>query len=122
MKSGKSNTETLPAQISGKSNSISLKKCNLADRIKTVSHWILEGNSMFDVLEAMDAASLTKPDQKKIMGGVLEYFTKSGDADPDVVRGWCLESLRELYRKMVAIGDFANAVKVVKDIFNLNNK
>ena len=77
---------------------------------------------MFDVMEAMDAEGLTKAEQKAIMGGVLEYFTKSGEADPDVVRGWCLESLRELYRKMVAIGDFANAAKVVKDIFNLNNK
>lgn len=101
-----------------------MTKCNdFQAHVKKVIYWILNGHSMLDINEAMEQEW---PDNKElhkaIMNHVLLFFTKSGEANPDIVRGWCLESLRELYRKMVDIGDFANAAKVIKDIYNLNNK
>ena len=38
------------------------------------------------------------------------------DADPDVLRGWCFEAYRELYRKMVDVGDYKGAIAAIKEL------
>ncbi len=90
--------------------------------IKKVVFWILDGNSMFDVNEVLKKEFKTIKKQRAVMTGVLDYFVRSGQANTDVVRGWCLESLRELYRKMIESGDFVNAARTVRDIYKFNEK
>lgn len=43
-------------------------------------------------------------------------------ADRTVIRGWCLEALREMYRRMVDIGDYAGALKAIKELMHYANK
>lgn len=97
-----------------------LAKISLEAEVQQVVNWILAGHCMFDVGEAITAKITTDAKKKKqIMDHVLQYFINSGQASPDVIRGWALESLRDLYRRMIEIGDFSNAAKVVKDIVSL---
>ncbi|MCP4581016.1 MAG: hypothetical protein GY839_05320 [candidate division Zixibacteria bacterium] len=123
MKSGKSKKEALPTRRRA-SSSNTLKPCEVLDvDIKTVTGWVIDGNSMFDIGEAMEKhwpGNLIY--HKALMEKVKEYFVNSSEADGNVIRGWCLESLRDLYRKMVEIGDFSNAAKVIKDIAKMSNK
>jgi hypothetical protein len=90
--------------------------------IKRVVFWILAGNSMFDVHEAIAKEYPGKKQREALMAAVLDYFIRSGQANTDVVKGWCLESLRELYRKMVENADYPNAARVIKDIYSMNDK
>jgi fructose-specific component phosphotransferase system IIB-like protein len=46
----------------------------------------------------------------------VAIFRATADADTTVIRGWCLEAYRELYRRMVAIGDFAGALRAVQSL------
>lgn len=49
----------------------------------------------------------------------MDELTKSADLLPETVRGWCFEVTRDLYRKMTAIGDFAGALRAVKQILEM---
>jgi hypothetical protein len=37
-----------------------------------------------------------------------------------VRRGWCLEALRNLYNKLLETGDYAGAIRAVKEIATLS--
>ena len=49
----------------------------------------------------------------------MEHLANVGAADPQVIDGWCFESARDLYQKMVEVGDFANALRAIKEIHRL---
>lgn len=105
-----------------KSKQIQKKDAVTDDQVKKVVYWILDGESMFDIAEAMTAEFPRKDHRKKLMDAVLAYFVRSGQANTDVVRGWCLESLREIYRKMMDNADHAGAAGVIKSIYRLNDQ
>jgi hypothetical protein len=46
-----------------------------------------------------------------LLQAIEEHFTKAGQADPDVVRGYVIEAYRELYRKALTIADLGTALK-----------
>ena len=117
MKSGKTKKEPLPEKDPAKSSASSLAKCNNnAQRVKAVTEWIIDGHSMADIDEALNAYSKEAAKKKKLLLEVMTYFKNSGQSDPDTIRGWCLECLRNSYQKMINIGDYANAIKAVKQI------
>jgi hypothetical protein len=94
-----------------------LAKHTIDAQVQQVVTWIIDGHSRYDVVEAIENKITKNAKEKRLlMDKVLEYFTNSSQADPAVIRGWAIESLRELYRRMVETGDFAGARQVVKDI------
>lgn len=46
----------------------------------------------------------------------------SGTIDADTVSGWCFEATRDMYRRMVEIGDFAGALRAVKQLAEFAKK
>lgn len=80
---------------------------------------MLAGHSLSDVIEYM---------QNKQKGISVEqatewafsWFEQSADIPEKSRLGWCLEAYRELYRKMLDIGDFNGAVRCVTEIQKLN--
>lgn len=50
---------------------------------------------------------------------VMERLKDAADIEAEVLFGWCLESCRDLYRRMVEIGDFAGALRAVKQLAEL---
>jgi len=49
-------------------------------------------------------------------------FRAYGKADQDEIKGWCLAASRDLARKMISVGDFASALKAVKQIYDIAHK
>jgi hypothetical protein len=80
-----------------------------------VVQWLIIGASENDVLEALKAKYPTA-DARKTMLAVREHFAAEGQPDTDALRGWVLVSYRELYRRMLEVGDFDGARKVLKNI------
>lgn len=91
------------------------------DSVVQVFKWVVAGNSETDIREAL-AEKFPGSDPVKCLTAVMVRLKSSGDADRDVVFGWCVESTRDLYRRMVEIGDFANALRAVKQMSDLVNK
>jgi hypothetical protein len=84
-------------------------------QLNQVIKWILAGATERDIAEAI---AQTYPDAtaRPLLTAAVQQITKSANYDPRIVRGWCFEATRELYRRMVEIGDFPGALRAVKQL------
>jgi hypothetical protein len=80
-----------------------------------VVQWLITGASEHDVLEALKA-KYPDADTMKTLAAVRRHFAAEGQPDTDALRGWVLASYRELYRRMIEVGDFDGARKTLKNI------
>lgn len=80
---------------------------------------MLEGHSLTDVIEYMQKENKDLTGEQAAQWA-FTWFEQSADIPEKSRLGWCLEAYRELYRKMVEIGDFNGAVKCVTEIQKLN--
>lgn len=80
--------------------------------------WILEGHRDADIKESL-AEAYPKEDAGKLIADTLKYLAIVSRSDTTVLRGWCLEAYRELYRKMVDVGDYAGAIRAVKELHKI---
>lgn len=83
-----------------------------------VVDWLLTGASERQVMEAL-AAKFPGSDRRQIMAAVQQQLKAAGNPDGDAVRGWALLSYRKLYQQMLQVGDYAGAIKCIKEITNL---
>ena len=84
-----------------------------------VKKWMLDGHSSTDIFEAL-AAEHPNADPSAAIDNALESFHAVATADLTVLRGWSLEAYRNLYQKMVDMGDYANATRCVKAIYDIS--
>jgi hypothetical protein len=104
----------LPTGDPTKSTSISTTKCNPFEEVKT---WFLDGHTAAEIREAINQRhGKTAKQADALIAKVLDHFEEIGTADNTVIRGWGLEAQRHLYQKMVEIGDYANAARLVRDM------
>lgn len=74
---------------------------------------IVSGCNEFELLESF-TTQFPDADKNIVLPEVMELFKRASDFDSDVLIGWCLESARDLYRRMVLANDFNGAIKAVK--------
>jgi hypothetical protein len=85
------------------------------DQVNQVLKWILSGASERDVTEAVTNCYQTTDPQPLILAALHE-LRQAADADPQTIRGFCIEAVRDLYRRMLEIGDFTGALRAVKQL------
>lgn len=87
-------------------------------RVDQTVRWMLTGARDADVVDAIRA---TWPDQElqTLIVAAVNQLAESGEFSRQVVRGWCFEATKDLYRRMVEIGDFAGALRAVKMLTDL---
>lgn len=87
-------------------------------RVEQVLAWLIEGHREHHVVEAVVHHW---PDQnvRDLMFAIVDRLKKAGSWSPGAVRGWCFEAAKDLYRRMVEIGDFAGALRAVKQIHDM---
>ncbi len=98
----------LPAELVKKGPT----KCPQLHQIK---QWVITGHDEHDVREAI-ADKFPGMDPDAALSEIVVYLSEAGQASGDVVRGFCLEAYREIYSRMMGIGDFANAARVIKEL------
>ena len=89
--------------------------------VEKVVQWLTTGQTEADVREALGEMFPAAP-PSIVMTKLGERLQAEGRPDCVAVRGWAFLALRELYRKMVEIGDFDGALKAVKEITTLAHK
>ena len=89
-----------------------------AERVEQTVKWLLTGARDADVVEAIRT---TWPDQElqPLILAAIDNLAKSAEFEAAVVRGWCFEATKQLYQNMTAIGDFAGALRAVKQLAEL---
>lgn len=87
-------------------------------RVDQVVRWLLTGARDSDVVEAIRA---TWPDQDlpPLLAAAVADLAKAGTFNRAVLRGWCFEATKHLYHRMVEIGDFAGALRAVRQLADL---
>jgi len=83
-----------------------------------VIDWLLTGASEQQIREAL---SEKYPDVNaaEVMVEVQTQLQAAGRPNTDAVKGWALMAYRKIYQQMLQIGDYAGALKAVKEITNL---
>jgi len=76
---------------------------------------MLQGASGSQIIEAI-AQKYPSLDIGTLLAGAGNHFERIAMADTQLLRGWCYEATRDLYRRMLEIGDYANALKAVKQM------
>jgi len=79
---------------------------------------MLQGASGAQILEAI-TEKFPSLDAATLLIGAGNHFEQIANADTNLIRGWCFEATRDLYRRMVEIGDYANALRAVKQLRDL---
>jgi hypothetical protein len=95
------------------------KRISETELTAEVVRLMLEGHSLSDVIEYMQKEEKGLS-AEQATAWAYSWFEQSADIPEKSRLGWCLEAYRELYRKMLDIGDFNGAVKCVSEIQKLN--
>lgn len=88
------------------------------DRVEQTVKWLLTGARDADVVEAIQT---TWPDQElqPLIQAAVQQLAASGRVDRQVVRGFCIEATKEIYRRSMEIGDFAGGLRAIKQLWSL---
>ena len=89
------------------------------DKLKAVLSWILAANDERDIREAIRKQYPDADVDKTIMEAVKE-IEAIGNETREFTRGWALAATRELVRKMIEVGDYANAMRGIKQVAELS--
>jgi hypothetical protein len=89
--------------------------------IKQVVQWILAANSETDIREAIRVKCETKTteEENELIEAAVQEITEIGNESQEFVRGWTIAATKELVRKMIEVGDYANALRGIKQVEQL---
>lgn len=88
------------------------------ETLKAVLAWILAANDERDIREAI-RKDFPAADPDAALAAAVTEIEAIGSESPDFTRGWALAATRELVRKMIEVGDFANAMRGIKQVAEL---
>jgi len=83
-----------------------------------VIDWLLTGASEQQIREAL-FEKYPDVNASEVMVEVQTQLQAAGRPNTDAVKGWALMAYRKIYQQMLQIGDYAGALKAVKEITNL---
>jgi len=90
------------------------------ERVEQVVKWIIDGNSAYDIEQSIRE---TWPDAsvQQLALAATQKLIDAAKITPDVVKGFCIEATREMYRKLVEIGEFAQALRAIRQLWDMTN-
>ena len=88
------------------------------DKVQQVFKWIIAGATKRDIEEAIKTTYPNDAPMPLILA-VMGQLHEAGQFDAQTIQGWCFEAYRDLYRKMVEVGDYTGATRAVKQIAEL---
>lgn len=80
---------------------------------------MLEGQTGHDIVEAI-ALNLPGYEPRELLRLAGKHFETTSTADSALLLGWCMEATRDLYRRMIEIGDYPNALRAIKQMRDLS--
>jgi len=75
----------------------------------------LDGHAPADIRETL-AKEFPAANAERIFNHIQRAFERAADRGLKAVHGWCIESSRDLYRKMTEVGDYEGALRAVKQV------
>lgn len=81
--------------------------------------WFIEGERQADIVESITE---TYPDEdpERIIQLALDKFEEASMSDPLIVKGFVINAMTEVYRRMMQTGDYAGAQSVLSKILSIS--
>lgn len=83
--------------------------------LNQVARWIVSGATEHDIAEAIQG-QWPDADAQPLIIAAMAGLAKNAAADPEMVRGWCFEAIREIYRQAIAEKELGVALRAVKQL------
>ena len=92
-----------------------LCRLDVKDATEQVLQWMIEGQSGHHIMQAIVSEM---PDMKpaKLLSAAAEKLETTAEVNASFVQGWCLEATRDMYRRLIEIGDYPNALRAIKQL------
>lgn len=87
-------------------------------RTEQVIRWIATGASYTEIIEQIDKTYPGTP-AEKVYDSAISIIRTAGDVDPAILRGFAIESAREIYRRLMEAGDLVNALRALRMMLDL---
>lgn len=91
------------------------------DPLEQVIRWIVEGESDGDILASIVEAYPTQ-DPRQLYEAAIDRIEKASTVEANVVYGWILMARKELFRRMLEVGDYTGALRATDRIESLVDK
>lgn len=93
------------------------------DQVEQVLKWLLLGSRDQDILASIrtnypDFAA----DPSPLVMAAIDELRESAEFDADVVIGWCFEATKLCYQKMFEFGDYAGALRAVRQLAEMSSR
>lgn len=88
------------------------------EKTAQVVQWIVDGERSASIRQLIQS-TYPDTDAKILLMLAMNHFESVADFDAPVVVGWCFEASKDLYRRMVEVGDFVGALRAVKQVSDL---
>jgi len=101
----------------------SVTTCDQVPRaeVDQVVKWALQGVTQNDLREAVEQPFPGKRPEL-LLAAATKEFEAAGKADRTAIRGFCFYASRDLYRRALEIGDFATALRAIKQLDDLSRR
>ena len=83
------------------------------DQVDQVFKWIIEGNNSHDIIAAIKKEFPDAPADALLLAAG-DQLRDASRFEMERVVGWAIASTRELYRRLVQTGDYAGALRAIK--------
>ncbi|MAH51630.1 hypothetical protein CMI37_37785 [Candidatus Pacearchaeota archaeon] len=79
---------------------------------------IVEGNTPPDIVALLREQGISSP--AKRLAAAFDHLKRTASIPDDVTKAWAREAYRECYRRLLASGDYAGAVRALNSILKLS--
>lgn len=92
----------------------------LPEQVEQVLEWAIQGHSQNDIEQSIRE---TWPDAsvQQIQLAVTSKLFDAARVTPGVVHGFCIEGTREMYRKAVEMGEIGQALRALRQLWDMTN-
>jgi len=87
-------------------------------QLQQVYSWVLDGHDEHHIREAI-LAEWPSADPPAILTAAIARVAANANFDEALLLGFCLESTRHLYQRMLADGDFSGALKAIQQLHKI---
>ena len=89
-------------------------------QIRDICALLVEGNREGDIAEYMASVGLSVKEFAAQLEAAFALLEKEADVPVGIRNGWCLLAAREVFRRLMATGDYSGAVRAVDLIAKLS--
>ena len=83
---------------------------------RDVVEWMLEGHDGHEILTRL-VDEYPRANVNAVLAEAAKYFENSSSPTYNrLLKGWALESTRYVYEKLIAAGDYPNALRAIKQL------